>query len=72
MTRRPPDPVWDRTLTREELDAYVNAPWHPDDRARAEELLAWFRKRYPRPIDRLQYATRVARSALRTAKKDPR
>ena len=56
--------IVDRRLTVEELDAYVSAPWAPGEKEELLGLIAWFRKRYPTPGERLASARR-AYSGLR-------
>ncbi len=57
----------ERRLTAEEFDAYVNAPMSDDERTEIHELIAWFRRRYPRPLDRLiSSRCAYARAALRS------
>ena len=55
----------DRTLTPAELDAYVNAPWGEGEREHTLELLEWFQRRYPNPLDRLRAARRAMLRARR-------
>jgi hypothetical protein len=51
--------AWEnRKLTAEEFEARVNAPWTDHERESFRELVAWFRRRYPTPRERLA-ATRV-------------
>jgi len=51
----------ERTLTREEFDAYVNAPITAHERDNALELHRWFVRRYPTARDRLAYVRRAYR-----------
>jgi hypothetical protein len=46
----------ERQLTVEELDAYVHAPMGEDERREILDSVAWFRKRYPTPGERLAAA----------------
>ena len=54
----------ERSLSREELDAYVNAPWTAEEHEATADLTAWFRRRYPTPLDRLRAGRRAYRRAL--------
>jgi hypothetical protein len=54
-------------MSREEFDAYVNAPMSDDEREGIDELIAWFTRRYPTPEERLAY---VRRAFKRWTKKD--
>ena len=75
---RPPAPesvaairaLSERRLSPEELDAYVNAPVSDEERRAIQEQIAWFRRRYPNPLDRLASArrayARISRRAPRT------
>jgi hypothetical protein len=57
----------ERRLSAEEFDAYVEAPMTEDERRTIQELIAWFQRRYPRPLDRLVSARRAyARAARRS------
>lgn len=51
----------ERRLTPEELEAYVNAPLSDAERTEQDDLIAWFNRRYPTPLDRLRYARRAYR-----------
>jgi hypothetical protein len=55
----------DRSLSREEFDAYVGAPMSEDERERIDELIDWFTRRYPTPEARLAYARRAYARARR-------
>lgn len=73
MTTRftPPDPeqlgrvraLSERQLSPEELDDYVGAPWTDAEREATAELIAWFLRRYPTPLERLRAARRAYRRA---------
>lgn len=73
MTNRftPPSPeqlarvrsMAERQLSAAELDAYVHAPWGEGEREAAHELITWFVRRYPTPLQRLQAARRAYRRA---------
>lgn len=50
--------AWEeRRLSPEEFAARVAAPWSEYEREDFDALVAWFNRRYPTPIERLQ-ATR--------------
>jgi hypothetical protein len=48
-----------RRLTPEEFQAYVDAPVSEVEREEALQLICWFKKRYPTPVERLAYAQRA-------------
>jgi len=68
MTRRPSPPTlppeqraeleaWeDRTLSPEEFEARVRAPWTEEECADFDDLVRWFNRRYPTPAERLASA----------------
>jgi hypothetical protein len=58
----------ERRLNRDEFDAYVDAPMSDDERNGIDELIDWFRCRYPHPLDRLKSARRAY---ARTARRSP-
>ena len=49
----------ERRLTIAEFDNYVNAPMSDQEREEILASVAWFRKRYPTPADRLAAARRA-------------
>ena len=49
----------ERRLTKEEFDAYVNAPMSEAEAEGIRQLIVWFRRRYPSPAERLAYARRA-------------
>ena len=49
----------ERTLTAEEFDAWVNAPWDPRDLEETLAQIAWFRRRYPTADARLSAGRRA-------------
>ena len=51
----------ERELTVEEAEAYRNAPMSDDERQELYDLIDWFCRRYPLPIDRFRYVTRAYR-----------
>ena len=53
----------ERQLSAAELDAYVQAPWSDEEREATTELIMWFTRRYPTPLERLQAARRAHRRA---------
>lgn len=53
----------ERQLSTDELDAYVNAPWTDEEREATAELIAWFMRRHPTPLERLRAARRAYRRA---------
>jgi hypothetical protein len=57
----------DRQLSPAELDAYVGAPWGDGEREAALELITWFTRRYPTPLERLRAARRAYRRACARA-----
>lgn len=47
--------AWEnRTLTAEEFEARVRAPWTEHEREDFDNLVRWFRRRYPTVGDRLR------------------
>jgi hypothetical protein len=51
----------ERRLSREEFEAYVRAPVTDFEREQRQELIDWFRRRYPTPAERLAYVRRAYR-----------
>jgi hypothetical protein len=49
----------ERRLTGEELRERLDTPIGEDERAAIRALIRWFRRRYPRPADRLAYVRRA-------------
>lgn len=49
----------ERSLSREEFEAYVNAPMSDDEAASIIELYEWFTRRYPTPMQRLAASRRL-------------
>jgi hypothetical protein len=49
----------ERELSPEDFDAYVNAPMTQEEREEILASVAWFRKRYPTPGERLAAARRA-------------
>jgi hypothetical protein len=50
--------VTERTLSREEVDAYVDAPMSDEERAEILDLRRWFTARYPTVAARMAYVRR--------------
>ena len=65
--RRPPSAeavdrlrqIAERRLSAEEFDAYVHAPMTPEELQDIVTSVAWFKKRYPTPGERLAAARRA-------------
>jgi hypothetical protein len=55
----------ERRLSEAEFNAYVDAPMSDDERREILDLIAWFERRYPRPLDRLVSARRAYARAVR-------
>lgn len=55
----------ERSLSREEFDAYVNAPMSDDEAASIIELYEWFTRRYPTPMQRLAASRKLPFGAQR-------
>lgn len=55
----------ERELTREEFNAYVNAPITDDELAEIHSLFAWFTRRYPTVSERFAWGRRAYSRALR-------
>jgi hypothetical protein len=49
----------DRRLSPAEAQAYLDAPITDAEREGVRELVRWFCRRYPTPIDRLAYVRRA-------------
>lgn len=49
----------ERRLSPEEFDAYVNAPMSSTEIEGIWEMIDWFRRRYPTPLERLGYVRRA-------------
>jgi hypothetical protein len=54
----------DRTLSPEEFEARVRAPWTDEERKNFDDLVRWFNRRYPTPMERLA-ATRHLMAQIR-------
>lgn len=48
-----------RQATPDEVQRYLDAPVTDEERRDVLELVAWFRRRYPAPLERLRYVTRA-------------
>lgn len=53
--------IAERRLTPDELRAALAIPIGPEEEERTQELIRWFRRRYPTPADRLAYVRRAYR-----------
>ncbi len=53
--------ISERRLSREEVEAALRIPISDSEREGILELIAWFRRRYPTPLDRLRYVRRAFR-----------
>lgn len=62
----------ERRLSAAELHAYVDAPWSHEEREATAELIAWFTRRYPTPLERLRAARRAYRRARARMPASPR
>ena len=49
----------ERRLSLEEFEAYVRAPMSPREEADIFDLIGWFTRRYPTPLERLAYVRRA-------------
>jgi hypothetical protein len=76
MTRTPPPTLspdaraeleaWEnRRLSPEEFEARVRAPWTDQERTDFDNLVRWFNRRYPTPLQRLA-ATRRLMAQIRS------
>lgn len=70
MTRAEIDALYDRPLAPEEFDARLQRAVQDmkgDEGAEIRDMIAWFLRRYPDPLDRLRYIRRkvAEASALR-------
>lgn len=50
----------ERRLSPEEFAARVAAPWTEQEREDFAALVAWFRRRYPTPLERLRAMRQLA------------
>src|SRR4051794_25657815 len=57
--------IHERRLSPEEFQVYVDAPMADQERNAIAELIGWFQRRYPRPLDRLISARRTYARAAR-------
>lgn len=48
-----------RRLSPAEAQAYLDAPVSDSEREQLQELVAWFQRRYPPPLERLAYVRRA-------------
>lgn len=55
----------ERSLTVDEFNAWVNAPMSPHEREELLSLIAWFCRRYPTPLERLDASRRMTRDAIK-------
>ena len=53
--------VSERRLSKEEVEAALRTPIGDSEREEILALVAWFRRRYPTPLDRLAYVRRAYR-----------
>jgi hypothetical protein len=63
-TKRLPDSVAElveRQVTAEELQDVLTVPLSDEERERTLELVRWFRRRYPTPLERLAYVRQAYR-----------
>ncbi|MGH9390020.1 MAG: hypothetical protein ACRD1Z_10420 [Vicinamibacteria bacterium] len=56
----------ERRLSREEVEAALRTPVSDSEREEILALVAWFRRRYPTPLERLAYVRRAYRRWRRT------
>jgi hypothetical protein len=49
----------ERVWSAEEAREYLTAPMSEEERAEILDLVRWFTRRYPTPIERLRYVTRA-------------
>jgi hypothetical protein len=52
-------PAPDRRLSPDEARAYLDAPITDAERDAVRDLVRWFRRRYPTPVERLTYVRRA-------------
>lgn len=57
-----------RRATADEIRRYLDAPVTDEERQEVLSLLAWFRRRYPDPMERLRYVRRAYARWLEGAK----
>ena len=51
----------ERTVPDAEADAYLSMPIEEDERRAVLDLVEWFLRRYPSPLERLRYVDRTYR-----------
>jgi hypothetical protein len=56
----------ERRLSPEEFAAHADAPILAEERERVLELIEWFCRRYPTPLERLAYVRRATRRWMAT------
>jgi hypothetical protein len=54
-----------RKLSAQELHDYVTAPMSDEEREGIDSLITWFRRRYPTPLQRLNYGRHAFAAAER-------
>ncbi len=57
--------IEERRLSAEEFAALENAPLTEEERGHLGDLIDWFLRRYPTPLERLRYVRRRARDLRR-------
>lgn len=65
----PPEALYEMPLPPAELESRLRdamAEMNGPEGARIREYVAWFVRRYPTPLERLAYARRKYREAMRT------
>ena len=61
-----------RRATADEIRRYLDAPVTDEERQEVIALAAWFRRRYPHPMERLRYARRAYTRWLEGPRVDPK
>ena len=51
----------ERSLSVAEAEAYLSTPIDDEERRATLELVEWFRRRYPTPLERLKYVSQAYR-----------
>lgn len=68
MSAESPDPIWDRPLPSDEFErllARALADLDGPEGAEMAAFMAWFRRRYPTPLERLRFSTRQYRQSIK-------
>ena len=68
MSAEPLDPIWEKPLSSDEFERLLTralADLEGPEGAEMAAFMAWFRRRYPTPLDRLRFSTRQYRQSIK-------